>query len=210
MLASIAKHYNLGPVVAIDPHTTSAPTDPVTEKGSSTFSEFQASLRTAGVEAQVEIHRACSRDIAKDWSRPIRLLWVDGDHTYAGVKEDFDHFSPFLTDGGVVALHDVLHGYEGPIRVLVEEILRSDRFGPAGFVQSLAWSQFRPRDGSSYRKQRQRLARRAAPLLPLLANGNIVRGWSRLRYNLYRARVPHGAVSPAEWAAMVSRPGSHP
>jgi predicted O-methyltransferase YrrM len=210
MLASIAKQYGLGPVVAIDPHTTSAPTDPVIEKGSSTFEEFQASLRTAGVQAHVEIHRACSRDVAKGWSRPIRLLWIDGDHTYAGVKEDFDRFSPFVTDGGVVALHDVLHGYEGPIRVLVEEILRSDRFGPAGFVQSLGWSQFRPRDGTSFRKQRQALARRAAPLLPLLANGNVVKGFSRLRYNLHRFRVPHGAVSSAEWAAMVSKTASSP
>jgi MMP 1-O-methyltransferase len=208
MLASIAKHYGLGPVVAIDPHTTTAPTDPVIEKGSSTFEEFQASLRGAGVESQVEIHRACSRDVAKGWTRPIRLLWIDGDHTYAGVKEDFDLFSPFVSTGGIVAFHDVLHGYEGPIRVLVEEVLRSDRFGPAGFVQSLAWSQFRPEDGATFRKQRQRLARRAAPLLPLLANGNTVKGFSRLRYNLHRFRVPHGPMSPAEWAAIVSRNGT--
>src|SRR6266699_1788174 len=55
MLASMAKHYGLGPVVAIDPHTTTAPTDPVLEKGSSTFEEFVASLRAAGVESFVEV-----------------------------------------------------------------------------------------------------------------------------------------------------------
>jgi predicted O-methyltransferase YrrM len=209
MLASIAQRYGLGPVVAIDPHTTTAPTDPVIPKGSSTFDEFKDSLRTAGVEAQVEAHRACSRDVAKGWSRPIRMLWIDGDHTYAGAKEDFDGFAPFLCEGGFVAVHDALHGYEGPVRIVVEDILRSDRFGAAGFVRSIAWSQFRPRDGAAFRKQRLRLARRAAPLLPFVANNKSVKGFNKLRYKLLRFRVPHGVVSPAEWAATLSNGASN-
>ena len=132
------------------------------------------------------------------------MLWIDGDHTYGGVKGDFDRFAPFVVDGGIVALHDALHGYEGPIRVFVEEMLRSDRFGPAGFVKSIAWGQVRLGDGAFFRKQREKLARRAGGLVPLLANDNTVRGLSRLRYNLIRARVPRAAVSPAEWLAMVS------
>jgi predicted O-methyltransferase YrrM len=209
MLASIPEHNGLGPEVAIDPHTTTALTDPVISKGSSTFDEFKDSLRTAGLEAQVEAHRAGSRDVAKGWSRPIRLLWIDGDHTYAGAKEDFDGFSPFLCEGGFVAVHDTLHGYEGPIRIFVEAILRSDRFGAAGFVKSIAWSQFRAGDGAVFRKRRLHLARRAAPLLPLLANNTTVKGLSRLCYNLRRFRVPHGTVSPAKWAAMLSNGASN-
>jgi len=205
MLASMAKHYGLGPVVAIDPHTTTAPTDPALEKGSSTFEEFVASLRAAGVESFVEVHRACSRDVAEGWKRPIRLLWIDGDHTYAGVKEDFQRFSPFVSSGGIVALHDALHGYEGPIRVFVEEILRSDRFGPAGFVKSIAWSQHRPDDGGAFREQREKLDHRARGLVPLLTNGNILRGFNKLKYNLIRARVPRAVISPVQWAAMISQ-----
>lgn len=210
MLAAMAKQYGLGPVVAIDPHKTTAATDPGLEKGASTFEEFLESLRRAGVERHVEVHRACSREVAQGWNRPIRLLWIDGDHSYAGVKEDFDGFSPYVSNGGIVALHDALHGYEGPIRVFVEEILRSDRFGPAGFVKSIAWSQFRPDDGALFRKQRERLAGRTGGLLPLLANDNIVTGFKRLRYNLIRAQVPRGAPLPAKWAAVVSQRKSCP
>jgi len=209
MLASMAQHYGLGQVVAIDPHRNTARTDPVLENGESTFEVFLTSLRSAEVESSVEVRRARSREVAEGWNRPIRLLWIDGDHTYAGVKGDFDRFAPFVVDGGIVPLHDALHGYEGPIRVFVEEMLRSDRFGPAGFVKSIAWGQVRLGDGAFFRKQREKLVRRAGGLVPLLANDNTVRGLSRLRYNLIRARVPRAVVSPAEWLAMVSQNASN-
>jgi len=72
------------------------------------------------------------------------------DHTYRGAKEDFDLFTAHLVKGGVVAIHDTLNAFEGPIRVFVEEILRSDRYGPAGVVQSTSWGQFGRRMGKSF------------------------------------------------------------
>jgi len=87
----------------------------------------------------------------------------------------------------------------------VEEILRSDRFGPAGFVKSIAWSQHRPDDGGAFREQREKLDHRARGLVPLLTNGNILRGFNKLKYNLIRARVPRAVISPAQWAAMISQ-----
>jgi MMP 1-O-methyltransferase len=204
MLASVAAHYGLGPVIAIDPHTAPAVTDAKIAPGSSTFEEFISALRSAHVEDSVEIHRAYSREAAKGWNRPIRLLWIDGDHTFAGAREDFELFSPFLSNGAVVAMHDALHAYEGPIRVFVERILRSDKFGPAGFVQSVAWSQYRPDDGVAFRTDREQLAARAGRLLPFLANARPLRGLTKLRYKLARSRVPRAPISPASWSAMVS------
>lgn len=37
----------------------------------------------------------------------VDLLFVDGDHTYDGVKEDFRTYRRLLGDGGIVAFHDV-------------------------------------------------------------------------------------------------------
>ncbi len=158
LLASVAAHYGMGPVVAIDPHTSPSITDPELAPGESSFDEFAGALRSAKLEEQVEVHRAFSREVAKGWNRPIRLLWIDGDHTYQGAKEDFELFSPYLSNGAVVAMHDVLHAYEGPIRVFVERILRSDRFGPAGFVQSVGLT-----------KMRYKLARSRVPRGPISA-----------------------------------------
>ena len=58
MLASVAAHYGRGKVVAIDPHTAPARTDPTIAAGASTFEDFLASVGSAGLAEQVEIHRA--------------------------------------------------------------------------------------------------------------------------------------------------------
>src|SRR5881394_913757 len=42
VLASVAAHYGLGPVVAIDPHTAPSSTDPDLPPGVSSFDEFVA------------------------------------------------------------------------------------------------------------------------------------------------------------------------
>ena len=202
-LASLAAHYGFGPVVSIDPHTAPSVTDPMLGGKASSFDEFMANIRGAGIDQHVEVHRAPSRDVAKGWNRPIRLLWIDGDHTYAGAKEDFDLFSPYLADGAIVAFHDTLHEFEGPIRVYVEDILRSNRFGPAAFFHTIAWAQYRPQDGARFRAAREQLARSAAKLIPFVTEGRQVKGLRKMRFKLRRALVPHTVLSPAEWNAKI-------
>lgn len=46
--------------------------------------------------------------------RKIDFLFIDGDHTYAGVRRDFELYTPFVAPGGLVALHDVVHRPEQP------------------------------------------------------------------------------------------------
>ncbi|EMA44512.1 O-methyltransferase-like protein [Halococcus morrhuae DSM 1307] len=38
----------------------------------------------------------------------IDFLFIDGDHTYDGVKDDFERYSPFVADGGLIAFHDIV------------------------------------------------------------------------------------------------------
>jgi predicted O-methyltransferase YrrM len=40
--------------------------------------------------------------------RTIDFLFIDGDHTYDGVKQDFEMYSPLVSEDGVVALHDIV------------------------------------------------------------------------------------------------------
>lgn len=40
--------------------------------------------------------------------RPLDLLFLDGDHTYEGVKQDFQLYSPLVRSGGLVAFHDIV------------------------------------------------------------------------------------------------------
>jgi predicted O-methyltransferase YrrM len=40
--------------------------------------------------------------------RPVDLLFVDGDHSYEGVKADFELYAPLVREGGLIVLHDIL------------------------------------------------------------------------------------------------------
>jgi cephalosporin hydroxylase len=40
---------------------------------------------------------------------PIDVLWIDGDHSYPGVKQDFEMYGPLVGRGGLIAFHDI-HG----------------------------------------------------------------------------------------------------
>lgn len=202
-LASVAMRYGLGPVVTVDPHSGPSVTDPDVGASGSSWDDFRASLRAGGVESAVEAHREYSRDLARGWTRPIRFLWIDGDHTYRGSKEDIDLFRSHLVSGAIVALHDVLHTFEGPVRVFAEELLDSDRFGPAGLCGSIGWAQYRPRDGAQWRDARLGLARRVRRLIPFVKDGREPRGLRKLCYKLWRGLVPHAAPDPAAWVGMV-------
>jgi predicted O-methyltransferase YrrM len=203
MLAKVAEHYGLSRIVAIDPHNSPELLDLQSNPQASSFQEFLSNIQAAGVVDQVEVHRAYSHDAASLWTRPIRFLWIDGDHTYRGAKTDFDLFLPYVMPEGIVALHDALNVFSGPIRVFVEDMLRSNRFGAAGFVHSIAWSQFRPQDGKRFSAQRATLERVAAPLIPLVQNDQQLHGLKKIRFKLTRSRVPRAALQPQQWVSLL-------
>ncbi len=197
MLAKVAKHFGFQPIVAIDPHThvlTHATDSP---SASSTYDEFLHSIRSSGAESHVEVHRALSKDVSQTWDQPIRLLWIDGDHSYAGVQTDFHGFARFVQQNGVIAMHDALNNFSGPIRVFVEQILRSGTYGPVGFIHSIAWGQVRP-ESSEFAAAQKQLERRARRLIPLVRDKEELRGLRKIRFKLTRSRVPRAPIPLAE------------
>jgi predicted O-methyltransferase YrrM len=46
--------------------------------------------------------------------RQLDFLFIDGDHSYEGVKQDFELYSPFVRTGGIIAFHDILPRPEFP------------------------------------------------------------------------------------------------
>ena len=39
----------------------------------------------------------------------LDFLFIDGDHSYAGVKQDFEFYSRFVKRGGLIGFHDIYH-----------------------------------------------------------------------------------------------------
>ncbi len=188
-------------VVAVDPLCLPAATDPKTPDTGALPDEFRKNLRTYGVDSIVEFHQTFSRDLGRLWDRKLRLLWIDGDHSYVGAKTDFETFFPFLSPGAIVAFHDVLHSYEGPVRVLCEGVLLSDQFGACGICGSIGWSQYiGDRQGTKpHWNRKRRLYQQLSRLIPHLALQEQAKGFDRLAYRLKRALVPHGEVRPDQW-----------
>ena len=44
----------------------------------------------------------------------LDFLFIDGDHTYEGVKKDFEMYSPLVREGGLIALHDIVYHPHAP------------------------------------------------------------------------------------------------
>ena len=43
---------------------------------------------------------------SETWSKPINILHIDGFHTYEAVKNDFNNWSKFVQEDGIILFHD--------------------------------------------------------------------------------------------------------
>jgi len=94
-----------GKLWAIDPHR---PTEWNDADSADTYAAIRRNVRSVGLDGWVEIVREDSSKAAAGWSRPIDLLFIDGDHSYDGVKADWDAFARHVRPFGFVAFHDTL------------------------------------------------------------------------------------------------------
>ena len=78
--------------------------------------------------ARGKVHwiRQFSHGARAGWTSPIDLLFIDGDHSYEGIRQDWDDWTPLVREGGHVALHDAHPDAEwtrpehGPVRLLAK------------------------------------------------------------------------------------------
>ncbi|HEY8705505.1 MAG TPA: class I SAM-dependent methyltransferase [Gaiellaceae bacterium] len=69
--------------------------------------ELSEALERFGLAHKVHLLVADSRN-ADPPARPIEVLFIDGDHSYEGVKADFDRWGEFVFTGGHVLFHDAV------------------------------------------------------------------------------------------------------
>src|SRR5208337_133885 len=95
-----------GKLYAIDPHTK---TDWNDWYSVDTLDAFNRNIRKAVVSQYVELLRGTTADIAPGWNQEIDLLFIDGDHSYEGVRFDWETFSKYLTDFSITVFHDTTY-----------------------------------------------------------------------------------------------------
>ncbi len=73
-----------------------------------------------------------SYNVIKHFDKPYDYLFIDADHRYEFVKQDFDEWYPNLLPGGYLLLHDSaanrggVHHWEGPSR-LADQLIEDDQ-----------------------------------------------------------------------------------
>ena len=83
--------------------------------------------------------------IRKRFPAGVDFLFLDGDHSYDGVKKDFQNYSPLVNEGGLIAFHDIVEdndtrfgvvtgGWSGGVPRFWQEIKTHYRY--VEFIQS--------------------------------------------------------------------------
>jgi len=91
--------------------------------------------RTTGAEA--------GREYARRGNPPVDFVFIDGEHTYEGLRADWEAWAPLVAGGGVVALHDSRSSRErnidgaGSARYTREVVERDSRFKVVEAVDTL-------------------------------------------------------------------------
>lgn len=166
--------------------------------------DFDANLRRCGVLEQVKFYQTTSTELGREWNRPLRMLWVDGDHSYDGVKSDLQLFLPHLEDGGILLMHDVLSACSGPSRGFLEDVLASPHFGPCGIHGNVAWAQYwcDPRVAKPHAAAKRKLAKTLAPIVPYQTSEQGERVMSltqKWKFKLLRCHILMTSPPPYGW-----------
>ncbi len=122
-LASASKKVGRELVYAIDNHLGSPEHRPggkyashMPPEGTTEF-VFRSNIREAGIEDWVKPIIGTSLDTLRSWDYPIRLLFIDGDHSYQAARGDFLGWEKYVVAGGLIAFHDV-DRWDGSSKVL--------------------------------------------------------------------------------------------
>ena len=96
-------------------------------------------------KCQVRIVRAFSPDANKQIEGDFDFVFVDGDHSLEGIRQDWDDWSGRIVPGGIIGLHDTLVPKHNPNvanlgshKYFVKHIQHDDRFEIVAQVDSLS------------------------------------------------------------------------
>ena len=68
---------------------------------------FRRTIYDAGLEGTVIATVADSPTLAKHWSTPLALLFIDGGHGTEPAHRDYELWTPHVAPGGTLLIHDV-------------------------------------------------------------------------------------------------------
>ena len=91
---------------------------------------LRRTLYRAGLEDIAVLLVAPSKRAAAIWARPLGMLFIDGGHSHEAAHADFEAWSPHVTRGGILAIHDLFPdpatGGQAPIEIYRRALASGD------------------------------------------------------------------------------------
>ena len=72
-----------------------------------TLPRFRRAIFDAGLEGTVVALVGDSPTVGSRWAIPLSFLFIDGGHGSEPAHRDFELWTPWIEDGGILAIHDV-------------------------------------------------------------------------------------------------------
>jgi predicted O-methyltransferase YrrM len=92
---------------------------------------LRGTLHGADLEDVAIVIVGHSVTVAKYWTTPLGMVFVDGGHTVEAADADYDAWAPKVASGGILAIHDLFddpaEGGQAPIEIY-RKALRSGEF----------------------------------------------------------------------------------
>lgn len=99
---------------------------------------FKSNMEKHGVLGMINILKGHSFEIIKNFDKEIDFLFIDGNHDYESVLQDYKDWSPHIKIGGYIAFHDVGAAHTtGPKQVVELEIANNPSWGEQRLVDEL-------------------------------------------------------------------------
>ena len=99
---------------------------------------FYKAMLVNEVSETISLINLSSENFSSTWQEPISLLWIDGDHSYEGVKRDFNCWIEHCISNAVIAFDDAIDINLGP-RKLINELTLSGVFKEIANVGKIAF-----------------------------------------------------------------------
>lgn len=115
--------------------------DAMSEGKRDTFSEFKNNVRV--FEDSIVPIRGMSFDVIDKiqvaTDNKVDMLFIDGDHSYNGVKKDWDLYSPLLHKNSIVIFHDV--GWADGVKKVIKEDVKHRVYKDSNFeLPNMYWA----------------------------------------------------------------------
>ena len=104
----------------------------------SLLEKFIENMENLGASDVIKIIQGYSFEIIKKFNKQIDLLFIDGNHDYKSVLNDYLQWSPLIKKGGYIVFHDVGASHTtGPKQVIEQEIVRNPIWGNQQLIDEL-------------------------------------------------------------------------